>query len=115
MYSWRRIAAGLAMVTLLSGLTACSDTGITKTDAYSVGCPALDAVVGGGALGTKAAVAALKKIREQPDLDQQTQRWLDAAIGGLSTTDPNKMPAEAKALLVDGCEQNGYPLRNLRA
>lgn len=115
MYSWRRIVAGLALVTLLGGLPACSDTGVTRSDAYSVGCPALDAVVGGGALGTKATVAALKKIRERPDLDSQTERWLDAAIGGLSTTDPNKMPAEARSLLIDGCEQNGYPLRNLRA
>jgi hypothetical protein len=97
----------------LSGLAACSEAGVTETDAYKVGCPALDAALGTGALGTKAATAGLEKLREQPGLSEQTSQWLDTAIGALKTTDPQDMPAEARSRLVDGCADNGYPLRNL--
>src|SRR5215210_727487 len=101
MRSWgRNLVVSLTAAVSLSGLVACSDAGITEADAYQIGCPALDAVVGGGSLGSKATVATLKKIREQPKLGDQTTRWLDAAIGALETTNPNDMPADAKAMLI---------------
>ncbi|MET0692584.1 MAG: hypothetical protein ABWY56_01560 [Propionibacteriaceae bacterium] len=114
MRTWgRQLVITIAAAASLTGLAGCADGTITQADAYKIGCPAVDAVVGGGSLGSKASVAGLKKLREQPDLSPETTKWLDAAIGALETTDPNDMPKEAKALLVDGCQDNGYPLRNL--
>ena len=114
MHTWgRRLAVTIAAAACLAGIAGCSGSGITETDAYKIGCPAVDAVIAGGSLGSKATVAALEKLREQPDLSADTTKWLDAAIGALKTTDPNQMPGEAKSLLVDGCANHGYPLRNL--
>ncbi len=114
MRTWgRRLAVSVAAVAGLSGLVGCSGSGISETDAYKIGCPAVDAVVAGGTLGSKATVAALEKLRQQPDLGAGTTKWIDAAIGALKTTDPNDMPKGAKSVLVGGCADHGYPLRNL--
>ena len=104
----------VAAAAALTGLAGCSETGINEVDAYKIGCPAVDAVVAGGSLGTKATVAGLEKLREQPGLSTQTGQWLDAAIGALQTTDPNEMPSGTKSVLIDGCAKNGYALRNLK-
>jgi hypothetical protein len=115
MRTWgRTLAVTVAAAASLTGLAACSEAGISESDAYKIGCPAIDAVVAGGSLGSKATVAGLEKLREQPDLSAQTEKWLDAAIGALKTTDPNAMPAGTKSVLVDGCAKNGYALRNLK-
>jgi hypothetical protein len=104
----------LVSVLSLAGVAGCSqDSSITETDAYRIGCPALDAVVGGGALGTKAAVAGLEKLRDREGLSAETAKWLSTAVDALKTTDPNEMPTGAKSVLVDGCQKNGYELRNL--
>jgi hypothetical protein len=109
----RKLVITLATVASLTGLAGCSGSGISSADGYKIGCPAVDTVVAGGSLGSKAAVAALKKLRGQQGMSKQTVEWVDAAIGALETTDPNKMPAHTKTLLVDGCAKNGYPLHNL--
>ena len=115
MHTWaHRLVVPLVAAASLSGLTACSEAGVSATDAYRIGCPALDAALGTGAVGTKAAVTGLEKLREQPGLSAETTQWLDTAIGALQTTDPNEIPADAKARLIDGCADNGYPLRNLK-
>jgi hypothetical protein len=103
----------LAATASLAGLAGCSESGVSATDAYQIGCPALDAAIGTGAVGTKAAVSGLQKLREQPGLNEQTSQWLDTAVAALKSTDPEKIPADAKARLIDGCTDNGYPLRNL--
>jgi hypothetical protein len=108
-----RFAVTLAIAASLCGLAGCTGSGITQADAYKIGCPAVDTVIAGGTLGSKATVAGLKKLRAQADLSDETKKWLDAAIGALQTTDPKQMPKDARALLVGGCRNNGYPLRNL--
>lgn len=114
MRTWgRRLAVSLAAVASLSGLVGCSESGVSQTDAYKIGCPAVDAVVASGSLGSKATVAALEKLRKQPDLSADTVKWLDAAIGALETTDPKDMPRGAKSVLIDGCAKHDYPLRTL--
>jgi len=111
--SGRRLVVTLAAAVSLTSLAGCSESGITEDDAYQIGCPAVDAAVAGGSLGTKAAVAGLEKVREQPDLSKRTTKFLDTAVAALKTTDPNEMPSDAKAVLLKGCADHGYPLRNL--
>jgi hypothetical protein len=109
----QRLVIVLVAAVGLSGLAGCSEAGVSESDAYKIGCPALDAAIATGALGSKAAVAGLEKLQQSQDLSEQTSQWLDTAVSALKTTDPDQMPAAAKARLVDGCADNGYPLRNL--
>jgi hypothetical protein len=95
------------------GLTACSP-GISAEDAYKIGCPAVDSAVGGGSLVNKATVAGLKQLSQSGALDAGPQRWLDATISLLESDDPSAVSAEARQLIIDGCADNGYPLRNLK-
>ena len=105
----RIVATALVSLAALIGLTACSSTGISEQDAYKVGCPAVDAAAGG-----KAAVAGLKELSRSGVLDPEPQRWVDATIGLLESDNPNAVSTKAKRLVIDGCADNGYPLRNLR-
>ena len=115
MHTWgRRLAVSFATTVSLVALAGCSESGITEDDAYQIACPAVDAVVAGGSVGTKAAVAGLEKLREQPDLSKRTTEFLDTAVDALKTTDPSEMPGDAKAVLRKGCADHGYPLRNLK-
>ncbi len=109
----RIVASVLVSVAALVGLTACSSTGIDAEDAYKIGCPAVDAAAGGRSLAGKATVAGLKELSRSGVLDPEPQRWVDATIG-LLESDPNAVSAEAKRLIIAGCADNGYPLRNLR-
>ena len=106
-------AAVLVSVAAVAGVTSCS-SGITAEDAYKIGCPAVDSAVGGGSFVSKATVAGLKKLSESGTLDPEPQRWLDATISLLESDDPNQVSSEAKQLIIDGCADNGYPLRNLK-
>lgn len=102
-------AAALA----LGGLAACSETGVSPADAYKIGCPALDAAAAGGSAVNSAGVTGLKVLRDSGQLGPEAQTWLEAAIAALESGRPEELPAEAKALLVDGCARNGYQLQNL--
>jgi hypothetical protein len=110
----RKVAATLLVsLAALFGLAACSE-GISAQDAYKVGCPAVDSAVSGGTLVNKATVAGLKQLSQSGVLDAEPQRWLDAAISLLESDDPSKVSAEVKQLIIKGCADNGYPLRNLK-
>jgi hypothetical protein len=110
----RKVLAGVLLsVAAVAGLASCSAE-ITAEDAYKIGCPAVDSAVGSGSLVSKATVAGLKKLSESGTLDPEPQRWLDATISLLESDDPSKVSSEAKQLIIDGCAENGYPLRNLK-
>lgn len=104
-----------AVLASTATLTACAESGLTAQDAYQVGCPAVDAAVGGGSVVNTATVAGMKALRDSDQLNPEAQRWLVAAIGAIESADPNAMPADARKLVVDGCADHGYPLRNLRS
>jgi hypothetical protein len=72
----------------------------------------VDAAVAGGSIAGEATVSGLKALRDSGQLDPEPQRWLDTAIAVIE--DPDNAPPEAKQLILDGCSDNGYPLRNLR-
>ena len=66
-------------------------------------------------MAAKATVAGLKKLSESGRLDPEPQKWLDATISLLEADgDPNRVSTEAKKLIIDGCADNGYPLKNLK-
>ena len=110
----RKVAATLLVsLAALFGLAACSE-GISAEDAYKIGCPAVDSAVGGGSLVNKATVAGLKKLSESGVLDAEPQRWAEAVVSLLESDDPSKVSTEAKQLIIKGCADNGYPLRNLK-
>jgi hypothetical protein len=109
----KALAAVLLAVAAVAGFTSCSPE-VTAEDVYQIGCPAVDSAVGGGSLVGKATVAGLKKLSESGTLDPEPQRWLDATISLLESDDPDQVSSEAKQLIIDGCAENGYPLRNLK-
>ena len=110
----RKLAATvLVSLAALLGLAACS-SGVSAEDAYRIGCPAVDSAVGGGSLVNEATVAGLKQLRDSGVLDAEPQRWLEATISLLESDDPSEVSSEAKQLIIKGCADNGYPLRNLR-
>ena len=110
-----RKAAATVLVSLaaLLGLAGCSSE-VSAEDAYKIGCPAVDSAAGSGSLVNKATVAGLKQLRESGALDPEPQRWLDATISLLESEDPSAVSTEAKRLVIKGCADNGYPLRNLK-
>jgi hypothetical protein len=107
------VATVLVSLAALVGLAACS-SGVSAEDAYQVGCPAVDSAAGGGSLVNKATVAGLKQLRDSGALDAEPQRWIEATISLLESDNPSAVPAEARKLVIDGCAENGYPLRNLK-
>ena len=110
----RKIAAALLIsVAAFAGLVSCS-SGVSAADAYKIGCPAVDSAAAGGSVVGKASVAGLKKLRDSGTLDPEPQKWLDAVISLLESDDPNQVSGEARKLIIDGCAENGYPLRNLK-
>ncbi len=110
----RNVAATmLVSLAALFGLAGCSQA-ISAEDAYKIGCPAVDSAVGGGSLVNQATVAGLKKLSQSGALDPEPQRWTDAVISLLESDDPSQVSAEAKNLIIKGCADNGYPLRNLK-
>jgi hypothetical protein len=110
----RKVAATVLLsLATLTGLAACS-SGVSAEDAYKIGCPAVDTAAGSGSLVNRATVAGLKQLRDSGALDPEPQRWLEATISLLETDDPSKASTEAKQLVIQGCADNGYPLRNLK-
>src|SRR6478735_1235167 len=109
----RRLTFVAALVVLL-GAASCSAADLKPQDAYKIGCPAVDAAVASGSLAGKAAVAGLKQLSRSGQLDPEPQRWVDATISLLDSSDPKAASGETKKLIIDGCAKNGYPLRNLR-
>ena len=110
----RRVVAVLALVFASVGLASCSEVNVQAEDAYKIGCPAVDSAVAGGSVVSKATVAGLKKLSGSGQLDPEPQKWLDATIGVLDSDNPNASSDSAKKLIIDGCAQHGYPLRNLK-
>jgi hypothetical protein len=43
----RTIAAAAVALAALIGLASCAEAGVSQADAYRIGCPAVDAAVGG--------------------------------------------------------------------
>lgn len=110
----RVLVATLVTVTALTGLTACAQPAVQAADVYKIGCPAVDAAVGGSAAVSKMTVAGLKKLSESGKLDPEPQRWVDATISLLESDDPKNPPSDVKKLIIDGCAKNGYTLQNLK-
>ena len=109
----RKVAATLLVsLAAMLGLAGCS-SGVSAEDAYKIGCPAVDSAVEGGSLVNKATVAGLKQLSRSRALHAEPQRWLEATISLLESDDPSKVSTEAKQLIIKGCADNGYPLRNL--
>lgn len=104
------VAAGLAV----TALTSCSSDSQPTQDAYKIGCPALDAAMAGGSVANQAAVKALEAARDSGQLDPEPEKWVNAAIGALTSSDPSAVSADAKKLLIDGCAEHGYTLQNLK-
>ena len=110
----RRLTVALVALIAVVGAASCSAADIKPQDAYRIGCPAVDAAVAGGSLAGKAAVAGLKQLSRSGQLDPEPQRWVDATISLLDSSDPKAASGDTKKLIIDGCAKNGYPLRNLR-
>ena len=100
------VAAGLA-------LAACGQEEVQASDAYKVGCPAVDAAAGSAPAVRNAAASGLKQLRDSGQLDPQPTAWVNAAVEFLESDDPDKAPSETKKRLIDGCAKNGYPLKNV--
>jgi hypothetical protein len=107
------VATVLLSLATVVGVTSCS-AAVSADDAYKIGCPAVDSAVGGGSFVNKAAVAGLKKLSASGTLDPEPQKWLDATISLLESDNPNQVSSDVKQLIIDGCAENGYPLRNLK-
>jgi hypothetical protein len=110
----RRFAVLLAAVLAPLAVTSCAEANIGVEDAYSIGCPAVDAAVAGGGVAGKATAAGLKKLSESGQLDPEPQKFVDATISLLESDDPNRASDGTKQLIIDGCSDHGYPLRNLK-
>lgn len=116
-HSRRRIRHRLGLLLtaglVATSLAACSTESQSAGDAYKIGCPALDAAAAGGSTLNQAAVKGLEAARDSGQLDPEPTKWVDAAIGVLSSSDTSDIPADAKKLLIDGCAKHGYELQNL--
>lgn len=108
-----RLHIALAAVALTGtmALTGCSQAGVTAADAYKIGCPAIDTVAASGSVVGKVALAGLTQLRDSGTVTGESKQWLDASIGFLEN--PNNADANTKKLIVDGCADNGYPLKNV--
>jgi outer membrane lipoprotein SlyB len=109
----RKVLLALAALVTALTLTSCAETGVSATDAYKIGCPAVDSALGGGTAINNVTVTGLKALRDSNQLGPEAQSWLVAVIGALESSKPEDMPADAKKLIIDGCEKNGYQLQNL--
>ena len=120
--SARRVAAFVAGAGLLVGLGACSavspsgqtPTGRTpsSTDAYRLGCAAVDAAVSGSGAAKDVSIKALEAIRDSGQLDPQPTQFVKSAISALKASSLKDLPADTRKTLVTGCKDAGYPLKN---
>ena len=111
----RAVVATVLTFAVLLGFGSCSQTDISASDIYRIGCPAVDAAAAGGSMASKLTVAGLKKLSESGKLDPEPQRWLEAVISVLDSEDPKNAPDDIQKLIKDGCAKNGYPLQHLHA
>jgi hypothetical protein len=95
-------------------LASCAEANIEPQDAYRIGCPAVDGAVAGGSAAKEVTEAGLRRLSESARLDPEPQRWVDAVIALLTSSNPEDIPPETKRLIIDGCAKNGYPLQNLK-
>ena len=109
----RRLALALTAFAAALAFSSCGGAGVSAADAYKIGCPAVDSAFGGGTVINKVSVTGLKALRDSNQLGPEAQAWLEAVVQTLESSTPEDMPAEAKKLIVDGCEQNGYQLQNI--
>jgi len=109
----RVVVVTVLAVAALLGFSSCAQTELSTSDAYKIGCPAVDAAAESGSVVNKVTVAGLKKISQSGRLDPEPQRWVDATISLLESDNPKDAPSDVKKLIVDGCAKNGYPLQNL--
>ncbi len=107
-----RILVGLVLAAGLA-LAGCGQEDVQASDAYRIGCPAVDAAAGSAPAVRKAAASGLKQLRDSGQLDPQPTAWVDAAVDFLESDDPSKASSETKKRLIDGCATNGYPLKNV--
>lgn len=103
--------AAAAVAVGLWALTGCAQTGVSVSDAYKVGCPALDAVAASGSVVGKVALAGLEQLRDSGQVTGDATVWLDTSIQYLK--DPAQVPAEGRKALKEGCAANGYTLQNI--
>src|SRR5215211_9402728 len=106
----RLIVAAIFGFAVLLGFSSCAQSTIQAADVYKIGCPAVDAAVGGGSAVSKVTVAGLKKLSESGKLDPEPKKWVDATISLLESDDPQNSPSDVKRLIIDGCAKNGYQL-----
>jgi hypothetical protein len=109
----RRVLPALAMVLALLGAAGCSASGLSSSDMYRVGCPAVDSVAAGGSAANKAALGALKTLRDSGQLGTDAQKWADSAIKALESPSGADVPSDTRTEIIKGCQDHGYPLKNL--
>lgn len=107
------VAAVVAAAVPMAGLVGCSQTNLTTEDAYKIGCPTIDATVASGQVANDVAVTTLKEVRDRAHPSKDTKKWLNAAIGVLTSDHPTALSRQTKKLIIKGCKENGYPLQNL--
>jgi hypothetical protein len=110
----RRVLPALVAVCALLGVAGCAESGLSSSDLYRIGCPAVDSVAAGGSAANKAAVAGLKKLRDSGQLGADAQKWAVNAIKALESPSGKDLPADTRNVIIKGCHDNGYTLHNLR-
>ena len=112
----RRVAAVASF--LLLALGACPQAELQPEDAYRNRLPPLWMTRGGRRFGGREGDrTAGKKLSASASWTRNPRmgRHRDAQPGRQATCDkPERIPAGARKLIVDGCAQHGYPLRNLK-
>ena len=109
----RRIVLALGAVVTALTLTSCADTGVSASDAYKIGCPAVDSVLGGSTWPTTSRSPGSRRCATPGSSAPRLRAGWTRSSPRLESSDPKDMPADAKKIIVDGCEQNGYQLQNL--
>jgi hypothetical protein len=109
-----KIVSSAAALAAAVGLAGCSQSSVTTSDAYKIGCPAIDATMATGSVANKVAISTLREVRDHGHPSQQTKRWLKASIELLTAENPDAIPPRAKKQIIQGCKRNGYTLQNLK-
>lgn len=113
----RSIAFGtLALVLVAGGCDAAKDEGegdqVAANDVYAIGCPALDTALAADEVSRRVTAATLRELRGQ-DMSHDADRWVDAAITVVESSEPLDLPADVRSVVVDGCGDAHRPLQNL--
>ena len=100
----RRFALVVTTAVAALAFASCSQAGVSAADAYKIGRPPSPAL-GGGTIVNKVSVTGRKALRDSNQLALEAQAWLVAVIHLFESSKPEDMPAEAKKLIVDGCQE----------